>query len=125
MSLWLTIFIVSGSGIFILLVLKLVQEKFSILLFWPEIRHHAEVVLVKHKKKTIHYRNYISVKNLYIILHFFVLSLKKMSALTHEWLDKRSYGLLKLIRGKHTLDARGKSSYFLHDIASFKDRFRK
>ncbi|MBA3550612.1 hypothetical protein H0W32_00145 [Patescibacteria group bacterium] len=67
----------------------------------------------------------MSIKNFYIILHFLITKLKKVLIKIYKLLDRRSNRLISLIRGKQYIESKNKSSYFLHDIASFKDRFRK
>ncbi|MDQ3076776.1 MAG: hypothetical protein M3Q63_01845 [bacterium] len=125
MSVWLTTFVLSGSGIVLLLLLKVVQDKFNILLFWPESRHHVEVSLIKRKRMMGQYVGWLNIKNFYIILHFVITKLKKVLIRIYKLLDRRSNRLISLIRGKQYIESKNKSSYFLHDIASIKDRFRK
>ncbi len=125
MTFWLFTFIASGSLLVLFMILKMVQERFSILLFWPEARERMEIVFIERKKKIDVYLNQFSIKNFYIILHFFIIKMKSVLVRLHGWLDRRSYRLLNLIRGKQRIETRGRASYFLHDVTSFRDKFRR
>jgi hypothetical protein len=119
------IFIVSGALLTLFIILKMVQDRFAVLMFWPEAREQFEFRLIERKKRVDVYLERFSIRNFYIILHYFVLMGKSLLVWLHSWLDRKSYRLLNLIRGKQKIDGRGKASYFLHDVTSFRDKFRR
>ncbi len=125
MSGWLISFIVSGAGIVLFILLKLIQEHFSILLFWPDSRQNVELRLINQQKRAAAYFSRHWTRNFYIVVHFFVAVLKNILSHLHIRLDKKSHRLVSLIRGKQHVEPRNTSSYFLNDIASFRNRFRK
>jgi hypothetical protein len=125
MSLWLILFISSGSAIILFIALKLVQLQFGLLFFWPSVRQEVEVILNRRKVTATRWLDIFSSKHMYVFLHKIVLKLKGIVVTMHVWLDRRSHRLTSLIRGRHPVETGAKASHFLHDIRSFRDRFRK
>ncbi|MES2436682.1 MAG: hypothetical protein V4519_01610 [Patescibacteria group bacterium] len=125
MSFWLILFITSGSAIVLFIALKLVQLQFGLLFFWPGIRQELEVILNQRKVKAARWLDIFSAQQMYIILHSIVVGLKGIVVAVHVWLDRKSHRLTSLIRGRHKVETNTKASHFLHDIKSFRDRFRK
>ncbi len=125
MSLWLISFIASGSALVLLVLVKMIQNYFEIMLFWPEARQRIEKRVRRRTLKINKNIQEVSSKSVYIFLHFFISKTKGVLIVLHGWLDRKSHRLVSLIRGKQRIDARGKASYFLNDVASFRERFRK
>jgi hypothetical protein len=123
MTLWFTSFIVSGAGLIIFLLLKTVQDKYKILLFWPEARERIEKNLITRKERAERYlkqQGALSLKKMHQGSSHMVTAAK---ASLNKRLDKIS--LVRQVKGTKDIEPKGKSSYFLNDIASWRNKFRR
>ncbi len=126
MNISLIAFIASGVGIFLLVGLKMLQQRLGLLLFWPDVREKGELVLRRHVTKVARFADGFSKRSVYIALHYVLFKIRALFVYFQEKIDKRLVHLMNLIKGKQMLDAtRGKASHFLHDISRFKDKFRR
>jgi hypothetical protein len=118
MDMWLIIFIGSGSAIILFIILKLIQEKFRVLLFWPETRTKSEKMLRRWGNRVISRQIDVSI--------WTTVSERGKQKIhgVRAWFTKKSDPLVSVVKGKQKLDNRGNASYFLHDITSTRDRFR-
>ncbi len=125
MSFALTTFLVSGGLIILMIVLKIFQEKSELLLFWPHARNKSESFLQYHYKSIKYLFTHITRRHIYIFLYYVLKSARNLFARLVNRLDKRSFHLVSLIKGKQKVEQEGKASHFLHDVSRFRDRFRK
>ena len=107
------------------LAIKVIQEKYEVLLFWPDTRNKSELLLQKKLKNVEYFLGHFNKKNVYIIVHYVLVKIRSVFGKVQGTLDKRSYHLVNLIKGKPKLDSKRKASHFLHDIKSYRDTFRK
>jgi hypothetical protein len=121
-------FIVSGVILVLMIVLKAVQDRAGILLFWPEMRHKSEVALKEQRQKVRQMSDAFSRRNMYIVMHFVLTKIRNVFTRIQHKLDERSHPLVRLIKGRQILDStkqQNRASHFLHDVTRFKDRFKK
>jgi hypothetical protein len=120
----LIVFIGSGLGIILIVLLKAVQIKYGVLLFFPRTRNKIESTLQQKAENIQEPFTIFSRKNIYIFLHRILSWSKTLIVRVEQKIDIRSRRLLSLIRGKQVIEPKNSSSDFLHDITRFKDRFK-
>jgi hypothetical protein len=126
MTVSLGIFIVSGTLILLMILVKGIQMRTDTLLFWPSLRHKSEVALKQKRSELQKVTSIFEMQNVYILLHRLITALRNLFIRIVRKLDEKSHHVLSHIKGKQRIDESRKSaSAFLHDITQFKDRFRK
>jgi hypothetical protein len=125
MTFSLTAFIVSGSGIVFLVVLKMFQELTGYLILWPDVREKGEIFLKRHVKRTKRIVEQVNKRSFYIILHYVLIHVRNLSVKIQRVVDKKLVHLVNLIKGKKNIELKNSASPFLKDINNFKDTFRR
>lgn len=103
--------------------LKMLQDRFGVLMFWPDVRERWEKSLGRKTTKIKSVKTVVNRHNLYLVLHFVLLKLRSVVIFFQKMIDRRLLRIVNLIKGRHVPD-RGKASHFLSDIASFKDKYK-
>lgn len=125
MSPTLIAFVASGLGIVLLLGLKSVQERYGVLIFWPDVRAKSEKFLARRAEAIRRATGGLNRRTLYVVLHFVLSKLRTFVLFVQGIIDRRLLRLVNLIKGRHMPDSAGRrASHFLHDIAHFRDRFK-
>jgi hypothetical protein len=109
MTVWLTIFIISGSAIILFLAFKLIQQKFNILLFWPGARESVEKRLKSHQQKILNVFDTSEGKEGIYILWAITYVPRMVGWKIKQWLMRKSHGVVKVVQGKQGIENRGEA----------------
>ena len=124
MDILLGLFIISGLGIIMFIILKVIQDKYRVLVLWPDIRETFEIWLQAQAKKAAATEQLVE-KSFYIFVHYLVIKVRNASAWLYNKLEVRNHKLAHLIRGEYKLEKRGQSSSYLNDITDFRNNVRQ
>ncbi|MDQ3014372.1 MAG: hypothetical protein M3Q73_00725 [bacterium] len=123
MTLWFTLFIVSGAAIILFIVIKRIQAKFKVLLFWPEARNRLDARMQDYKVKVIEFFQREEIASQAFYLKYVVQPLKQRLEAIGGKMD--TWRIVQSVKGKKNIVAGDKSTFFMNDGSSFRNRFRR
>lgn len=122
---WLTTFITSGILIILFVGLKMIQRKYRVLLFWPSVRESIEKVLNSRKERLIQIIRNSDNNGLTYIIKTVTYIPRKVTRGGSQWIARKSDRVVRVVKGKQEIENRGEASYYLNDISSARDEFRR
>lgn len=103
--------------------LKVVQEKYNILVLWPNVRNQSELWL-RARLHQLRETEKVAEKGFYMMVHYVVIKFRNIFAWLFRFFEAHNHKLVALIRGEYQLNKRGKSSSYLNNIRQFRDHVR-
>ncbi len=122
---WFTTFITSGILIILFIGLKMIQRKYRVLLFWPSVRESIEKVLNNRKERLIQSLRNSNNKRFSYIAKTVTYIPRKITRRGGRWIAQKSDKVVRVVKGKQEIENRGEASYYLNDISSARDKFRR
>lgn len=123
MSLWFITFIVSGIAIILFIAIKYFQTKFKVLLFWPEARNRLDARMQNYKVRMITFFEKEEIASQAFYSKYVVQPLKqRMSAIGGKM---GTWRIVQSVKGKKNIVVGDKSTFFMNDGSSLRNRFRR